>query len=71
MSTALDAMILIWYARQSNPSQASSALFKQAQQRLLDLQRREAAELSQSLRQAQATFPGDRLLFRVEDGKRR
>lgn len=45
---------------------AQSSLFKAAQQRLSDLQRKEAAAFSKSVQLAQEKLPGDDRLVRIE-----
>jgi hypothetical protein len=41
-------------------------LYKEAQNRLNELQRREAAEFSQTVEQAQGWIAGDKVLVKVE-----
>jgi hypothetical protein len=43
-----------------------SPLYKEAQNRLNELQRREAAEFSQTVEQAQGWIAGDKVLVKVE-----
>lgn len=49
---------------------AQSALFKQAQQRFMELQRKEAAEFSQALQHAPAAIAGDRFFIKLENTER-
>jgi hypothetical protein len=43
-----------------------SSLFKQAQERLIELRKREIAEFERAVEQAQAAMPGDGLLLKLE-----
>jgi hypothetical protein len=49
---------------------AQSALFKQAQQRFMELQRKEAAEFSRALQNAPAAIAGDRFFIKLENTER-
>ena len=48
-------------------SVAQSPLFKQAQKRVLELQRIEAAEFSRAVDQARATMPGENFFIKLEN----
>jgi hypothetical protein len=46
---------------------ARSPLFKQAQRRFLELQRKEAADYSQALREARVAISGDHFFIKLEN----